>query len=199
MAWHLKGTYFESCNCDVVCPCQFLGSPTEGECTALVGWHIDRGEDGGTSLNGLNVAMAVHSPGPMTTTKWRVVLYLDERASDAQKQSLTNIFGGQAGGHPAVLASFVGDVLGASSTAIDYEADGRRRSLNIRGVGATEIEALEGQDGGEVTLSGHPFTIAPGQPHVVARSKQLSYDDHGMSWRLSDKHGLHAPFEYQGP
>lgn len=199
MSWHLQGTYFESCNCDVLCPCQFLGDPTQGECTALVAWHIDQGADGETSLDGLNVGMAVHSPGPMATSKWRVAVYLDERASDAQKQSLMSIFGGQAGGHPAVLASFVGDILGIASTAIDYRADGRRRSISIAGIGATEIEALEGQDGGEVTLSGHPFTIAPGQVHVVARGKQLSYADHGMSWEISDKSGLYAPFAYQGP
>ena len=105
MSWHLDGTYFEACNCDVACPCIFLSAPTEGECTVLVAWHIDRGRDGEVSLDGLNAAMAVHAPGHMMQTKWRAALYLDERASEPQQQSLTKIFGGQAGGHPAVLAS----------------------------------------------------------------------------------------------
>jgi hypothetical protein len=64
MAWQLKGTYFESCNCEVVCPCNFLGSPTEGECTALVAWHIDQGADGGVSLDDLNVASLFTRPAP---------------------------------------------------------------------------------------------------------------------------------------
>jgi hypothetical protein len=199
MSWNLQGTYFETCNCEVVCPCNFLGAPTEGECTALVAWHIDHGADGEASLDGLNVAIAVHSPGPMTETKWRVALYLDERASDQQKQALTRIFAGQAGGHPAVLASFVGDVLGVATARIDYQAAGRRRSVSIAGIGATEIEAIEGQAGGEVTVDKHPFSIAPGEVHTVARSKRLNYADHGMNWTISDKHGFYAPFAYQGP
>lgn len=199
MSWHLQGTFFESCNCEAVCPCFVLGPPTEGECTSLIAWHIDDGKDGDVSLDGLNVAIAVHSPGPMPTTKWRVALYLDERASDAQKQSLTRIFGGQAGGHPELLASFIGDVLGVADAAIDYRADGRSRSVNINGIGAMAIEAIEGQGGGEVTISGHPLCVAPGRPGVVARSKHLSYADHGMSWNISDKNGLYSPFVYQGP
>lgn len=39
MTRNLKGQYFESCNCEAACPCVFL-SPTEDDCTVLVGWHI---------------------------------------------------------------------------------------------------------------------------------------------------------------
>lgn len=199
MSWRLRGTFFESCNCEAVCPCFVLGPPTDGECTSLIAWHIDEGRDGEVGLDGLNVAMAVHSPGHMAKTKWRLAVYLDERADDAQKQSLTRIFGGQAGGHPEVLASFVGDILGVASAAIDYHADGRSRSVTIAGVGGAEIEAIEGQGGGEATISGHPLCVAPGQPGVVARSKHMSYADHGMTWTISGKNGLYSPFTYQGP
>ena len=43
MGWSLSGTYMESCNCEAACPCVFLGPPTEGECTVLIAWHVDRG------------------------------------------------------------------------------------------------------------------------------------------------------------
>ena len=198
MAWQLKGTYFEACNCAVACPCVMLGAPSEGECKALVAWHVDEGKDGAVALDGLNVAIAVHAPGHMLETKWQVALYLDERASAAQKDALTRIFAGQAGGHPAVLASFVGDVLGVASVAIDYRAAGRKRSLAIPGIVDAEIEALEGQDGGEVTISGHPLCIAPGEPAVVAKSKRLEYSDHQQSWSISERNGFYSPFAYQG-
>jgi hypothetical protein len=32
---------------------------------------------------------------------------------------------------------------------------------------------------------------------VVARSKQLSYHDHGLDWELSEKNGFFSPFAYQ--
>jgi hypothetical protein len=36
MAGRLEGTYFETCNCDIACPCVFLSRPTEGERRVLV-------------------------------------------------------------------------------------------------------------------------------------------------------------------
>jgi hypothetical protein len=195
--WSLTGTYFEACNCDVACPCVFLSPPTTGDCTVLVGWHIDKGSYGNVALDGLNVALAVHSPGHMATTKWQAALYFDSKASEAQKNTLMQIFTGQAGGHPAVLVSFVGEVLGAKSVGIDYHANGKRRSLKIADVAEAEIEAISGAGGADVTVSGHPLAIAPGYPAMVARSKKLSYHDYGMQWEISEKNGFFSPFAYQ--
>jgi hypothetical protein len=195
--WSLTGTYFESCNCDTACPCVFLSEPTEDECTVLVGWHIDEGSEGDVSLNDLNVALALTSPGHMAKVPWTVALYLDERADGKQSDALTRIFTGQEGGHPERLASHIGNVLGISSVAIDFAADGRRRSLRIGDVGSVEIEAIDGQGGEPVTIDGHPLCIAPGYPATAARSSKLEYHDHGLDWELSEKNGFFSPFAYQ--
>ena len=195
--WGLSGTYFESCNCDTACPCVFLSEPSEGDCTVLVGWHIEKGHAEGLQLDGLNVALAVTSPGHMARVPWTVALYLDERADGKQADALTRIFTGQLGGHPERLASHIGNVLGITSTAIDFKADGRRRSLRIGDVGTVEIEGVDGQQGDPVTVAGHPLCIAPGYPAVVARSTHLSYHDHGLDWELSEKNGFFSPFAYQ--
>jgi hypothetical protein len=197
-AWKLSGTYFEACNCDAVCPCIFLGPPTQGNCTVLVAWHIDKGTFGNTSLDGLNTVLAAYSPGHMLQTKWKVALYLDERANQDQRGALTQIFAGQAGGHFANLAACIGEVLGVRTAAIDYEAAGRRRSLTISGVAGMEIEAVPGQDGGEATVANMPFCVVPGIPAVVAKSKQLTYRDHDLSWEISGKNGFYSAFAYQG-
>jgi hypothetical protein len=195
--WKVTGTYFEGCNCTVACPCVFLNAPTEGECTVLVGWHIEQGRFGEVALDGLNVAMAAYSPGHMLQVKWQAALYLDEKASETQKQALTQIFGGQAGGHPANIAALIGKVLGVSSKKLDYKAIGRKRSLEIAGVSTAEIEAIEGQGGAEVTITNQPFCVAPGFPSVEAKSKQVSYHDYGMNWEISGKNGFYSPFAYQ--
>lgn len=196
-SWNLSGTYFESCNCDTACPCVFLSEPTEGECTVLVGWHIDEGHADEIGLGGLNIALALKSPGHMAQVPWEVALYLDERADGKQADALTRIFTGQEGGHPQRLAAHIGDVLGISSVAIDFTSEGRRRSLRIADVGSAEIEAVEGQGGEPVTVTGHPLCIAPGYPATVGRSTQLSYHDHGLDWELSEKNGFFSPFTYQ--
>ena len=46
-----------------------------------------------------------------------------------------------------MLVSFVGEVLGAKSAAIDFHANGKHFSLKIDGVAEAEIAALDGAGG----------------------------------------------------
>lgn len=196
MTWNLKGQYFEACNCEAACPCVFLSPPTEDDCTALVGWHIDQGEFDETKLDGLNVALAVYSPGHMAQVKWQVALYLDDRASEAQAGALAAIFSGQAGGHLARLAGHIGEVLGAGPASIEFGSEGKRASMKIAGIADAAITAVAGQGDAEVTVGNHPLAIAPGFPLVVSRSEHLTYSDHGMRWELSERNGFYSPFTY---
>jgi hypothetical protein len=194
--WQLTGTYLETCNCEAACPCVFLSPPTEGNCTVLIGWHIERGNFDQVALDGLNVALAVYSPGLMTQGQWKAALYFDDKATDAQTQALTQIFTGQAGGHPGMLVAHVTEVLGVSSAAIEYRAEGKQRSLRIATIAEAQIEAVAGQGGAEITISNHPLCIAPGYPAVQARSQRLSYHDHGLQWEVSGRNGFYSPFTY---
>jgi hypothetical protein len=196
--WNLTGTYLETCNCEAACPCVFLAPPTEEDCTLLVGWHIDKGNFGNVDLGNLNVALAVHSPGHMAEVKWRAALYFDRNASEKQTEALTRIFTGQAGGHPGRLVSHVGEVLGIKSVPIEYTADGKRRGMKVAHVAEADIEAIEGQGGADVTIENHPLCIAPGYKAVVAKSKKLKFQDHGLHWEITGKNGFYSPFSYQG-
>lgn len=196
--WNITGTYFETCNCEAACPCVFLSAPSTGECTVFVGWHIEKGNFGDVNLAGLNAALAVYSPGHMLEVPWKAALYLDSAASEAQNKAMAQIFSGQAGGHPALLAQHIGEVLGVRNTAIKYQADGKRRRLQIDGIAEAEIAALTGQNGADITIGNSPLCIAPGYPSVVGKSEKLSYHDHGLQWELSGKNGFYSPFSYQG-
>ena len=197
--WNLSGSYFESCNCEVACPCVFLSAPSSGVCDVFLAWHIEKGRHGEVPLDGLNVALAVHAPGPMTQGKWDAALYLDERASSAQKDALGQIFGGEAGGEPAALAPLIGKVLGVKSVKIEFRAEGKRRSLRIPKVAEMRIEAIKGQGGKDVTLENVPFTAVPNQTAVVARSEKLSFHDLGFDWEFTGKNGFYSPFSFKGP
>ena len=101
-AWQISGDYFENCNCSVVCPClvstsaPFTSRPTDGVCNVALIFHIDTGSYEGTALDGLNVALAVHTPGPMADGNWSVAAYIDERANEKQTEALGAIFTGAA-------------------------------------------------------------------------------------------------------
>jgi hypothetical protein len=196
MTWNVKGQYFEACNCEAACPCLFLSPPTEDACTLLVGWHIDEGEFEGTKLDGLNVAMAVYSPGHMAKVKWQAALYLDDRATESQGRALASVFSGQAGGHPARLAGHIGEVLGAGPATIEFEQAGKRTSMKIAGIAEVALAAIGGQGDADVSVANHPLAVSPGFPGVVARSEHLTYNDHGMHWEVAEKNGFYSPFTY---
>jgi hypothetical protein len=195
--WNVCGRYFETCSCDAACPCAFLSAPTKGECTLLAGWHIDTGEFEGVKLDGLNVAFAAYAPGHMMEVKWKAALYIDERANEAQRNALTKIFKGEAGGHPARLASHVGEFLGVKSVPIEYRTNAKHHGLHIPNVAEAEIVDLSGEGVEEVQITSRPWSIAPGYPSVVAKSERLDFDDYDLHWRIAGENGYHSPFEYR--
>jgi hypothetical protein len=176
-----------------------LSDPTEGSCDALVGWHIDHGHFGDVSLDGLNVAVGVHTPGNMKEKDWTVALYLDERASDEQRNALTRIFGGQAGGHPSRIAEHIATVAGVEVVPIRFESAGMRGGLGVGRVVASLWEPMEGLGGGTVTIRGNPLAISPGNSAVVGRAGRARFRDHGLGFETSGRQAMVAPFQYAGP
>ena len=196
--WNAKGDYFETCNCQTLCPCIFLSPPTEGNCTVLVGWHIESGKFAEAALDGLNVAALFHSPGPMHRGNWSAASILDSRASAQQSDALTRIFNGQAGGPPVAIHPLISKLLGVKNAERTYQANGKARHLMIRGVAESEIEAIEGAGGADVTISNHPLAIAPGHPSIVSRSKQLKFRDYGFTLDLTGRTGQFLCSTYAG-
>jgi len=195
--WRVKGTYFEACTCKGACPCLFGGDPTEGSCDALVAWHIDQGNMDGLPLDGLNLAMALHSPENMTAGDWRVMVYIDASASQQQYDALAKIFGGAVGGHPATLAGFIGEILGIESVPMRYDIEGRHHQLEVGEIANASLNAIAGQNGEEVTISGHPLAVAPGNTGTVAQSEYVSHRGHGLEWSFSGRTAFYSPFQYQ--
>ena len=195
--WKLEGKYFESCTCDLVCPCIFLAPPTKGFCEAFVCWNIEKGHKDDVDLSGLNVAAWLHAPGALTDGGWKLALYIDEKASDDQKNAITELWGGKAGGHLAVIASLVGEIMGVHSAKIDIKNTAKRKELTVEGVGEVKLNALEGEDGGDVTVNNHPLAVAPGNHIVVHKSENIEYHGNDKKWQHSDTVGLAANFQYQ--
>ena len=196
--WEVEGKYFESCTCENFCPCIILKDPTVGYCEAIVGWNIEKGHCGDISLDGINVGVWLHSPGNLTKGNWRLALYVDESANDAQFEAICSLWSGEGGGHLAVIASLVSEVISAKKAKISFESTGTKKHLVIEGVGENEMFPIEGEDGKPVIVTNHPLAVAPGNPVVVHESKRARYHDNGIEWYQSGKAGLASPFQY-GP
>ncbi len=196
--WSLKGNYFESCTCDLICPCITLKPPTTGTCTALLGWHIDEGHLDDTDLSNLEVSMFLQAPGLLTEGGFKVALYIDERASEAQAKAIEELYSGAHGGHLGVVASLVGEVVSVKQAPIDYRVDGKTRSLKVGDVGSSVVHEVEGADGGPVLVSNPPLAIAPGNDITISDTEKVTYNDNGISHEHSGTVSLASNFTY-GP
>jgi hypothetical protein len=93
--WMLRGPEIASCNCAYGCPCQFNALPTDGNCRAAVGIHIEKGHYGKVRLDGLNIAATAAWPGAIHLGHGEILPIVDERATPGQREALLKIMSGQ--------------------------------------------------------------------------------------------------------
>jgi hypothetical protein len=154
MAWNLDGTYFETCSCDVICPCTAslaLGA-THDWCRATLVFHVVRGDVEGTDVSGLTVAAIADTPKVMSEGNWRLGVFIDDAASDEQAEKLGAVFGGQLGGPMEALGPLVGENLGVERASIEVREDGLRHSVKIGDAIDFEVEDVV------------PFGVESGEP-----------------------------------
>jgi hypothetical protein len=154
MAWSLKGSYVETCSCDLICPCNatFDHGATYDYCRVTLVFNIREGDVEGVDIGGLKVAVIGDTPKVMTDGNWRLGVFIDENASEEQADKLVKVFTGQIGGPMAALGPLVGEMLGVERAAITVEDDGVRHSVRVGDSIDFEIEDIV------------PFGVETGQP-----------------------------------
>jgi hypothetical protein len=185
MAWKIEGTYFETCSCEVVCPCTAslaLGADYD-RCKVTLVFHITDGDVDGTDVGGLTVAALADTPKVMTEGNWRLGVFIDDAASDEQAGKLGAVFGGQLGGPMEALGPLIGEMLGVERAPIEVKEDGLRHSVRIGSAVDFEIEDVVPfgvEDGQPARLSGifHPA----GSELTIARATRSSIDGFGIEY-----------------
>lgn len=202
MPWNLSGTYLESCNCDVVCPCTTSGltAPADNDrCQVTFAFHVERGDVDGVDVSDHSVVVFADAPRVMADGGWQVALYIDASADDSQADALGKVFSGQVGGPMAALTPLVGEVLGVERAPVDYRDDGRRHAVRVGDVIDIEVEDQVapqfGEDGPVMRLTGmfHPANSSL----TVARSTRArGRGMHGRTWDFTGYNGHSAPFSW---
>lgn len=194
--WRIEGEYFESCNCEVLCPCLLSSAqarPTEGHCDVVIGIHIKKGTYSGVDISGLNAVQALTTPGPMAQGGGTIAVYLDSRASKEQRAALEAIFTGAAGGPPSLFAPMIRHRLPVKSAAITFKSDGKNWSLSIPSITDVSVEGIKGA-GDTVWLDnvGHPFS----RRLAAAKSISSSFKDQGLAFQNSGRNGHFSPINW---
>jgi hypothetical protein len=197
MAWNLKGTYFETCSCDLMCPCNmsFDHGATYDYCRVTLVFNITEGEIEGTDVGGLKVAAIADTPKVMTEGNWKLGMFIDEQSTDEQMEKLTAVFGGQKGGPMEGIAPFVGEMLGVERAAIEIVEDGLSHSVRIGSAIDFEIEDIVpfGIETGEpVRLTGMFHPVA--SEFNAAEAKRSNIDAFGISYE--GKTGISTEFSW---
>jgi hypothetical protein len=185
MAWRLEGTYFETCSCEVVCPCTAslaLGA-TYDRCNATLVFHVRDGEIEGTDVGGLSVVAVIDTPKVMSEGNWRLGVFIDAAASDEQAEKLGAVFSGELGGPMEALGPLVGEQLGVERAAIEVREEGLRHSVRIGDAVDFEVEDVVPaglEDGEPVRMTGvfHPA----GSELTVSHATRGHVDAFGISY-----------------
>ena len=131
--WRIAGEYFETCNCDYLCPCIYTNmqaQPTHDTCIAAIVMRINDGTFGDTDLGGVAFIIAISVDGPMAGGNWTVGLIIDDKANDAQVDVVGQICSGDVGGPMEMGAALVGNFAGIERAAI--EIDKREMSFSVK-------------------------------------------------------------------
>jgi hypothetical protein len=200
-AWQIEGRYMETCNCEFICPCigtNMEAMPTEGDCKVAIAMHIDKGNKGGVSLDGLNFIVMMHAPGVMGKGNIKVGLIVDERASDAQVEAIKEIASGAAGGPMAAMAPLVGEFAGIEKRPISFDSDGMNFSVKA---GELVDQSLAGI--ASASREGEPIylenTAHPASTRLaLAKATRSMFNVFGIRWNDSsgNRNGHFAPFSW---
>jgi hypothetical protein len=185
MSWTLKGSYVETCSCELMCPCNMSmdHGATYDFCRVTLVFDIREGEVDGTDIAGRKVAIIADTPKVMTEGNWRLGVFIDDQASDEQADKLVRVFSGQLGGPMAGLAPLIGEMLGVERVPIEVRDDGLRHSVRIGDGIDFEVEDIVpfGVETGEpVRFSGmfHPV----GSDLTMAEAKRSSISAFGIEY-----------------
>ena len=176
MAWTLSGTWYEVCSCALYCPCN-LGpaKPDQEWCSAGLAFDFKSGSSNGIDLGGTKAVFHGELPGDFMGGIDKAKLYLDESASQEQRDEIEAIFKGERGGLWEGVRGMIGEFLPSQTASIEITG-GESPSYRIDGVGGFELERVKTEDGKQAITVNAPVAVGFG-----ADTQELAYAKGGLS------------------
>lgn len=197
--FRVKGRYFESCNCDAVCPCRMVGGvmggrSTHGVCYGALSWRVEEGRIRDVDVGGLAVALVMSYSDDEPGSPWTLVLHVDARGTVEQRAALEDLFLGRLHGPHVDILPWIRKeraVVDVRASAIDLEPDGDGHRLRVGdAVTLAATRRVEGQDEVSCIVSGYDRIGT----ELVADA--FTVDDEPFAWELSGNCAFTASFEY---
>lgn len=206
--WKLEGDWFDVCTCNIPCPCSFAQPPTNNSCDVIFAYRFREGQYGGIGLNGLNAVMFGELRGNVWGgDKLSVGFAIDANASEPQREALTQILTGKAGGWMGQLSQTFSEIRSIDVLPITVEIDPELMHwhVNIPGVIDAGGEALTGPTSDPAkrvqTFNPPGSEVGPtGKLITWARSTASVWNRMGFKQNLpAGQNSKHMTFQWQGP
>ena len=201
MSWRVQGSYFESCNCDPICPCRKIegvsgGRSTHGICTGVLTWLVDEGVVDGVDVSGQPVALALRYSDDEKGSPWTWILYLDEGATGDQRNALEGVFTGRLGGDAEThfpWAWKASELVAVRPVEIELDHTPRRQLLRIRDQVTVRIrDRYAGPETVTCVIPGHD------RAGEELLTDELLVQDGPLEFSYSGVTGYGSTFDYSG-
>jgi len=199
VTYSVDGSYFESCNCDAICPCRMVdgvigGRSTHGICFGALAWLVEDGRVGDVDVSGLAAVLVLRYDDDEAGSPWTIVLHVDAAGNDRQRTALADVFLGRLGGPKVGVLPWVRKarhLLEVRTDAIELAPDGEGYVLRVGD--AVRARATRSAPADAVVRCGIPGYEAPGRELVA---EELVVHDDPFSWELTENCAFASRFAY---
>lgn len=198
--YQLAGVFYEACDCYSICPCWTGNDPDEGQCTGIFAWEIEQGSIDGTDVAGLRAVSVSHHTGFRGEgARQRVVIFVDDTATQRQSDALVALLTGSLGGPLHELADLLGVLLAVEQASITLRHEGRLTTLSVGRRLLVEGVTTEGASGRPIRLSDGQLSEVLGTPAEVGESWRfrIGLPEHSMETNLRGRSTMSGRFSYR--
>jgi hypothetical protein len=201
MAYELEGQLLEVCTCKVLCPCWIGEAPDgDGTCQSINSWNVEKGTISGVDVSGLTIAGVNHIPGPVLQGNWKVIYFVDDKATQQQHQALVDVWTGKLGGPVKDLVGLYGKILAVEKASILFKVQQGKGHLKIGSDFEAEMEPFVGATGQVTKLQDTAFSTIPGAPAYVAKAAYYRAKNAALGFDIDIKghNAIQGKFLFKG-
>jgi hypothetical protein len=199
VTYSVAGSYFESCNCDPICPCRMVdgapgGRSTHGVCFGTLAWRVEDGRVGDVDVTGLGAVLVVRYDDDEPGSPWTIVLHVDASGDEGQRSALADVFLGRLGGPKVGALPWVrkaSHLVDVRSSTIELVPEGEGYRLRVG-------DALRLRATRPVPSEAVVRCVIPGydEPGCELVADELVVRDDPFTWELSDNCAFASRFTY---
>ena len=195
--YQLVGSLLEVCSCETLCPCWIGEDPDQGTCDSVIAYQISQGRIRGVQVDGLTLVNVCQIPGNVLEGNWRVIVFVDDRASDEQMEALLDAFTASWAARWPTWPGWWGRSSRSRRAPVEHSIVDGTGKLTVGDMVDCSMQPYRGPDGSITTLNNSIFSTVPGSPAYVSKSDHQKIDipEHGYQWELEGKNAIQSDWK----